>query len=157
MFYSFFPACMRYSINKCFVECIHRHFGGPKLGFYLECRNFLRLRFSELAALQKHLCIFDTFFVGFRQIVRNSLLVFSFWPRCFPLLRCVCSSANMTIACTSSRICPFAVNVEYYFFYFPFLRFAILYPVASFATISVSSFLFISWWEISSGNSCLSS
>lgn len=58
-----------------------------------------------------------------------------------PPLRGVCASANMTIACT------FAVNLESHFLYFPFPRFAIPYPVAYFATMSASSFLFISLLE----------
>lgn len=61
-----------------------RSFWRVKTWSFLECRNFLRLAFSELSALQRPLCIFNTFLVGFGQILRIFLLAFSFDYAVFP-------------------------------------------------------------------------
>ena len=82
-----FLVCARHSINTCladYISRLHGHFGESNPGTFLKCRNFLRPIFSvlicairTLAALQKPLCNFNVFFVGFRPIACSSLPVFS--------------------------------------------------------------------------------
>ena len=59
-----------------------------------------------------------------------------------------CSSANLTVARDLPSFRFSAVWPEFHFFHFPFLRFAFLHPVASFAAMFASSFPFMSLWEV---------
>ena len=96
--------------------CLQGHSGESKPGTFLECKNFFRPIFSvliwtisELASLQRPLCILNKFLVGFGQIVRKSLPVFSFDHAVSHCSEAFCSSANLTVALDLPRTCSSAV------------------------------------------------
>ena len=122
----------------------------PNTGTFLESRNFLRPIFSvlicttrALAALQRPLCYFSVFLVGFGQIACSSLPVFSLDQAFSHGSRVFCSDASLTIALALPSVCPSAVYPESHSIHFPFLLFALLHPVASMAATSASSFPFM--------------
>ena len=147
-----FPTCMRHSISTWFADCIPRlqgHSGESKPRTFLEFRNFPRPIFSvliwtisELAALQRPLCIFNTFLVGFGQMVRSSSRS-SRLTRLSPIAQRCCALVltwqwRVTCLGLSVLLCSRTSHLS---------AFTLLYPVASFAAMCASSFPLISLWE----------
>ena len=99
------PVCVWHFVSTRLADCsprLHWHSGESNPVTFLECKNFLRPIFfvliwitRALAALQRLLCIFSVFFVGFGQIAYNSLPVFSFDQASSYSSKVFCSDASL--------------------------------------------------------------
>ena len=151
-----FMVCTGHSINTCLADCIfclYGHSGESNPGTFLKCKNFLRPIFSvliymirALAALQRPLCSFNIFFVGFGQIACSFLPFFSLDQNSFHSLRVFWSIANLIAALVLPITCCSAVYPESYSLHFLFFLFALFYLVASLAATSASLFSLIFVW-----------
>ena len=99
-----------------------------------------------MAALQRALCNFSVFFVGLRQIVWSSLLVFSLDQVSSYSPRVPCCNASLMVAFAVPSICLSAVYLKSSSFHLPLLLFALHHFFASLATTSASLFPFIFVW-----------
>lgn len=128
---------------------LHGHSGKPNPGTCRKFGDFLRAIFSvlictarALAALQRPLCTFSVFFVGFGQIACCSLPVVSL----IQALKTFCSNASSRVALAMPNAYFSAVYPESHSDHFPFFPFALHHPVASLAAMSAISFPFIFVW-----------
>lgn len=145
-----------HSTNTCLAGCsllLKEHSGESNPDTFLKCRNFLRPILSiliwttrALAALQRPLWIFNVYFVGFGQSACNFLPVFSLDQASSQRLRVFWSDANFIVTFSLPSLRFFTVYPESHLLHFPFLFFALLNPLASFATTSASSIPFLFWW-----------
>ncbi len=115
---------------------------------FLECRNLLRSIFSffiwtigALATLQRLLCIFSVCFVLFGQMAFSSLPLLSLDQTSSQRSKVFCSDASSMVALAWLTSCFSAECPESHSLHFPFLVFALLYPLASLAAIYTSSLL----------------
>ena len=151
----FFPVYAWHSTSKCLADCTARlqgHSGESNLGIFLEFRNLLRPIFSVLilstrglAALQRPLCIFTIWFVGFGQIAFDSLPVFLFDQTSSKRSRVFYFDASLMVVLVRPTLYFSAVCPESYSLHFPCLLFALLHRVASLAAISASSLPLMFW------------
>lgn len=145
-----FPISIQYLTKRCFanyISCLQRYFGESKPDLFQVCKNFLRPIFSifistinVLATLQRLLYIFSTCLVSFGQILQSSLPVFLFDQVTSHYLETLCSSANLTVARNLPRFCFFAIQPKSYFFYFLFIYFILIHPIAS--LVIMTAYLF---------------